>query len=129
MGLSRQGNTIMGQFKLTKINSIKKKSYTGKVYDLTVEDNHSYIANNIVVHNSLCTTRIMTGVGIPQITALQETSKVADTYGIPVIADGGIRYPADIAKSIAAGADSVMIGSLFAGTKESPGTIIKDDRN
>ena len=70
---------------------------------------------------SICTTRIIAGVGVPQITAITECSKVADKYGIPIIADGGIKYSGDITKAIAGGARCVMIGSLFAGTEESPG--------
>ena len=73
---------------------------------------------------SICTTRVIAGVGAPQITAISDTAKVADKYGIPVIADGGIRFSGDITKAIAAGADSVMIGGLFAGTDESPGEIV-----
>jgi IMP dehydrogenase len=72
---------------------------------------------------SICTTRVIAGVGIPQITAVYEVSKVAHSYEIPVIADGGIKYSGDITKAIAAGADAVMIGSLFAGTEESPGDL------
>lgn len=70
---------------------------------------------------SICTTRVVTGAGIPQITAIADCARVADEFDIPVIADGGIRYSGDVAKAIAAGASSVMIGSLFAGTTESPG--------
>ncbi len=70
---------------------------------------------------SICTTRIVAGVGVPQITAIIECVKVARKFGIPVIADGGIKYSGDIVKAIAAGADTVMIGSLFAGTEEAPG--------
>jgi IMP dehydrogenase len=73
---------------------------------------------------SICTTRIVAGVGVPQITAVAEVADVARDQEVPVIADGGIRYSGDIAKAMAAGADSVMIGSLFAGTDESPGRII-----
>ena len=73
---------------------------------------------------SICTTRVVTGVGIPQIYAISEVSKVAVSQNIPVIADGGIKYSGDIPKAIASGADSVMIGSLFAGTAESPGEVI-----
>lgn len=70
---------------------------------------------------SICTTRVVAGVGVPQITAIANAYLAAAKYGIPIIADGGIRYTGDVAKAIAAGADSVMIGSLFAGTDESPG--------
>ncbi len=70
---------------------------------------------------SICTTRVVAGVGIPQVSAIMECAKAAKRYNIPIIADGGIKQTGDIAKAIAAGADSVMIGSLFAGTDESPG--------
>jgi IMP dehydrogenase len=73
---------------------------------------------------SICTTRVVSGAGVPQITAILDCSLAARGSGVPVIADGGIKYSGDIAKAIAAGADSVMIGSLFAGTDESPGEII-----
>lgn len=73
---------------------------------------------------SICTTRIVAGVGVPQITAIANVAEVMMEYGTPVIADGGIRYSGDIAKAIAAGADSVMVGSLLAGTDESPGRLI-----
>jgi len=70
---------------------------------------------------SICTTRVVTGAGMPQITAIQECARVAHEHDVPVIADGGIRYSGDISKALAAGADLVMIGSLFAGVDESPG--------
>lgn len=73
---------------------------------------------------SICTTRIVTGSGVPQITAIQEVVRVAKRAGIPVIADGGIKYSGDIAKALAAGAASVMIGNLFAGTDEAPGELV-----
>lgn len=73
---------------------------------------------------SICTTRIITGAGIPQITAIADVAKVAGPKGIPVIADGGIKYSGDITKAIAAGADSVMLGNLLAGTEESPGEVV-----
>ncbi|MCV3397571.1 IMP dehydrogenase [Campylobacter sp. RKI_CA19_01116] len=72
---------------------------------------------------SICTTRIVSGVGVPQISAIDECAIEASKYGVPVIADGGIKYSGDIAKAIAAGASSVMIGSLLAGTDESPGEL------
>ena len=70
---------------------------------------------------SICTTRVISGIGVPQITAIYDCAREADKYGIPIIADGGIKYSGDITKAIAAGASSVMIGSLLAGTEESPG--------
>ncbi len=73
---------------------------------------------------SICTTRVVTGAGVPQITAIIECVNAAKGSGVPVIADGGIKYSGDVAKAIAAGADSVMIGSLFAGTEEAPGEVI-----
>ncbi len=72
---------------------------------------------------SICTTRIVAGVGVPQITAIQNVADALSGTGVPMIADGGIRYSGDIAKAIAAGANSVMLGGLFAGTEESPGDI------
>jgi IMP dehydrogenase len=73
---------------------------------------------------SICTTRMVTGAGMPQITAISEAFRAASKHGIPVIADGGIKYSGEITKAIAAGASSVMIGSLFAGVDESPGETI-----
>jgi IMP dehydrogenase len=70
---------------------------------------------------SICTTRIVTGVGVPQLSAIKDCSRVARSRGIPLIADGGIKYSGDITKALAAGADAVMIGGLFAGTDEAPG--------
>lgn len=72
---------------------------------------------------SICTTRVVAGVGVPQISAVMNVTKAADASGVPVIADGGIRYSGDIAKVLAAGAHCVMIGGLFAGTEESPGEV------
>ena len=73
---------------------------------------------------SICTTRIVTGIGVPQITAIMEAVSAAKKSGIPVIADGGIKYSGDITKALAAGAHSIMIGGLFAGTEESPGETV-----
>jgi len=78
---------------------------------------------------SICTTRIIAGVGVPQLTAINDVAKAAEGSGVPVIADGGIRYTGDIVKALAAGADCVMLGSMFAGVEESPGeTIIFEGR-
>jgi IMP dehydrogenase len=73
---------------------------------------------------SICTTRVIAGIGVPQVSAIQDVTRVAELHGIPVIADGGIKYSGDIVKAIAAGAHSVMIGNLFAGTDEAPGEVI-----
>ncbi|GAB4443449.1 MAG: IMP dehydrogenase [Chloroflexi bacterium OHK40] len=79
---------------------------------------------------SICTTRVVSGSGMPQITAITDCARAAERFGIPVIADGGIKYSGDIPKALAAGAHSVMIGSLFAGTEESPGeTILYEGRS
>jgi IMP dehydrogenase len=79
---------------------------------------------------SICTTRVIAGIGVPQITAVYDCAKAARPFGVPVIADGGIKYSGDITKAIAAGADVVMIGNLLAGTEESPGeTIIYQGRS
>jgi IMP dehydrogenase len=73
---------------------------------------------------SICTTRIIAGVGVPQMSAIRDAAKIAEKYGIPIIADGGIKYSGDVVKALAAGSHTVMIGSLFAGTEESPGETI-----
>jgi inosine-5'-monophosphate dehydrogenase len=95
------------------------------VYDIEVDcPTHSFIADNAIVHNSICTTRIVSGVGVPQITAVMNAVSAAGPAGVPVIADGGIRHSGDITKAIAAGASCVMLGSLFAGLDESPGELV-----
>lgn len=79
---------------------------------------------------SICTTRVIAGIGVPQITAVYESAKVAQRYGVPIIADGGIKYSGDIAKAIACGANVVMMGNILAGTDESPGeTVIYQGRS
>ena len=79
---------------------------------------------------SICTTRVVAGAGMPQITAITDCARAAERFGVPIIADGGIRYSGDIVKALAAGGHSVMIGSLFAGTEESPGeTILYEGRS
>jgi IMP dehydrogenase len=73
---------------------------------------------------SICTTRIVAGIGVPQVTAIAACAKVAQPKGIPIIADGGIKYSGDIVKALAAGANAVMLGSLLAGLEESPGEMV-----
>jgi len=73
---------------------------------------------------SICTTRIVAGIGVPQLSAILDCAEVARKYDVPIIADGGIRYSGDIVKALAAGAQTVMLGSIFAGTEESPGETV-----
>jgi IMP dehydrogenase len=73
---------------------------------------------------SICTTRVVAGIGVPQITAISDCSRAADRHNVPIIADGGVKYSGDVTKAIAAGASTVMIGSLFAGTDEAPGDLV-----
>jgi IMP dehydrogenase len=74
---------------------------------------------------SVCTTRVVAGVGVPQLSAVMECAEACAAHGVPVIADGGIRAGGDVAKAIAAGAESVMVGHLLAGTPESPGDVVR----
>jgi inosine-5'-monophosphate dehydrogenase len=95
------------------------------VYDIEVDcPTHSFIADNVIVHNSICTTRVVAGIGVPQITAIYDCSRVARRHGVPIIADGGVQFSGDIAKALAAGADAVMLGNALAGVEESPGEIV-----
>ncbi|MEJ7735752.1 MAG: IMP dehydrogenase, partial [Polyangiaceae bacterium] len=73
---------------------------------------------------SICTTRVVAGIGVPQITAIGDCARAADRHGVPIIADGGVKYSGEVTKAIGAGASCVMIGSLFAGTDESPGELV-----
>jgi IMP dehydrogenase len=85
---------------------------------------HSFIAENVIVHNSICTTRVVAGVGVPQLTAIYDCAVAAKRHGITLIADGGIQLSGDVPKALAAGADVVMLGSLLAGVDESPGEVV-----
>ena len=78
---------------------------------------------------AICTTRIVSGMGVPQLTAIMDTAEVAHKHGVPIIADGGINYFGDITKALAAGASTVMMGRLFAATEESPGEITEFTRD
>jgi GMP reductase len=107
-----------------EIESIEIFEYLGEVVDLTVVEDESYNIEGILVHNSACTTWPTTGFGSKncQASTILECSK----YYIPIIADGGIRVPADIAKSIVLGATMVMVGGMMSGFKDSPGNLIRD---
>lgn len=109
------------KFTLKEITTLETKPYAGNVYDLTVANDESYNIEGVIVHNSACTTRIKTGIGVPQLTAIMNCSRV----GVPLIADGGLRTPGDVCKAIAAGATMVMIGGMLAGTDETPGEVIE----
>jgi len=113
------------KFKLTKIDSIAEVKHTGKVFDFTVTDDHSYIANDIAVHNSTCSTRTQTGHGVPSFQSVLDIFQECDC-DVTIIADGGLRNSGDITKALAAGADFGMIGSLLAGTSCTPGEILTD---
>lgn len=94
------------------------------VYDLEVDcPTHSFIADNAIVHNSICTTRIIAGIGVPQLSAVMEVARGLEGTGVPLIADGGIKFSGDVVKALAGGAATVMIGSLLAGTEEAPGDV------
>ncbi len=119
-----------GAYQVVKNLAQRPLNISLPVYDIEVDcPSHSFIANNAIVHNSICTTRVVTGVGVPQITAIFEACEAARAHGIPVIADGGIKQTGDVPKAIAAGASAVMMGSMLAGTDEAPGeTVLRDGR-
>jgi IMP dehydrogenase/GMP reductase len=113
------------EYQVVKCLGARRTGQTVPVYDIEVDcPTHSFIADNAIVHNSICTTRIISGVGVPQVTAIYETARGVADMGVPIIADGGIRYSGDITKALAAGAHCVMLGSLLAGLAESPGQMI-----
>jgi len=110
--------------KLETIEVVAGSVATGEACEYLCEKGADAIRIGIG-NGSLCETRIRTGVGIPQVTALLDCVAVADTYGCPTIADGGIRNIGDVCKGLSCGADTIMLGSLLSGTKETPGTIEK----
>ena len=110
-------------FKLKEITSLDRRHHKGKVFDLTIEQDHSYTIEGTVVHNSICTTRIQTGHGVPGLETIFQCAQ--SDRNAKIIADGGLKNSGDIVKALAAGADAVMLGSLLAGTSCSPGTIFK----
>lgn len=112
-----------------KLNIIAGNVATGAATEALIEAGVDAVKVGIGP-GSICTTRVIAGIGVPQITAVYDCACVAQRYGIPIIADGGIKYSGDMAKAIAAGANVVMLGNLLAGTQESPGeTIIYQGRS
>jgi IMP dehydrogenase/GMP reductase len=121
LNVSHEKRLIEGH-QVVKILNKRDLNVELPVYDIEVDcPTHSFIADNAIVHNSICTTRVVSGVGVPQVSAIKAVASVAGPAGVPVIADGGIKYSGDLPKAIAAGADCIMMGSLFARTKEAPG--------
>lgn len=98
---------------------------TQKTYDIEVENDHSYTINNVVVHNSACTTRRMTGCGVPMVSCILDCADVVHSVGGMICADGGIVEVGDICKAFALNADFVMSGGMFAGTDEAEGEVIE----
>jgi IMP dehydrogenase/GMP reductase len=113
------------QFQVVKKLSTSQVVGREAVYDIEVDcPTHSFIADNAIVHNSICTTRVVAGVGVPQVTAIYDCAAAAAKHNVPLIGDGGMTSSGDIAKAIASGADAIMAGSLLAGTDESPGEVV-----
>jgi IMP dehydrogenase/GMP reductase len=111
-----------------KLIEIEPQSEMIDTWDLEIDcDTHSFIANNSVVHNSVCTTRLLTGVGCPQLSTVMECSDAAHGIGTHIISDGGIVHIGDISKAIGAGADFVMMGSMFSGHEESGGELVEEN--
>ena len=113
------------KFKLKKVEKVEKVFYKGNLHDLTVKDNHSYNIHNIIVHNSICSTRLNTGFGVPTLTSIFDCAKVKDSAYL--VADGGIESAGDICKAMAAGADMVMLGKMLAATSLSNGEKVDVD--
>jgi len=122
--LKNELKTPKGNEKLSGVEVIAGSVATGDAVQYLCEKGADAIRVGIG-NGSLCETRIRTGVGVPQVTALLDCIAVADTYNCPTIADGGVRNIGDVCKGLACGADTVMLGSLLSGTKETPGTIEK----
>ena len=115
----------LDDYTAVKVLGQRRLPHFAPVYDLEVDcPTHSFIADNAIVHNSICTTRIIAGIGVPQLSAVLEAARGLEGTGIPLVADGGIKFSGDIVKALAGGAAAVMVGSLLAGTEESPGQLI-----
>jgi IMP dehydrogenase len=120
----------MKKYKLVEINSIEKEKFSGDVYDIEVEDDHSFTVNGIAVHNSACMTRRNTGVGVPALYAAEVVlEEIRNMNPRPkLILDGGIKFSGDVSKALKF-ADAVMLGSYISGTTETPGQVFKDEND
>lgn len=118
----KQQSWVDSAFIYWGVDDVRRIQKETTVYNLEVEEDESYVVNRLTVHN--CTTRVVTGIGVPQLTAVSEVADYAASYRIPVIADGGIKYSGDLAKALAAGADVGMLGNVLAGTDEAPGELV-----
>jgi IMP dehydrogenase len=113
------------KFKLKQIEKVSRRHYKGKVHDLCVENHASYNIKGVIVHNSACTTRLVTGHGMPTLASVMDCAEASAETGVPMIADGGFRNSGDVVKALAFGASSVCVGNILAGTSETPGTVIE----
>jgi len=113
------------KFKLVPIKSLSTKMYSGKVHDLCVEDDASYNIDGIIVHNPACTTRLVTGHGLPTLASILDCEEVSKQSGVPMIADGGFKTSGDIVKAVACGADTVCLGSMLAASSCTPGALLE----
>jgi GMP reductase len=117
---------MLQNYKLVEIEDIQEIDYNGTVYDLEIggeSGDHSYNIDGIIVHNSVCTTRRMTGIGYPQLSAIIEASDAAHGLGGLICGDGGCTVPGDLAKGFGAGADFIMLGGMLAGHRECNGEV------
>ncbi|MCB9640617.1 MAG: IMP dehydrogenase [Myxococcales bacterium] len=117
-----QGARSFGDYQAIALTKVETPRLAVPVYDIEVDsEEHSFIADNAIVHNSICTTRVIAGIGSPQVSAVYRCAKAAEGSGVPICADGGLRFSGDITIAVGAGAHNVMMGSMLAGTEESPG--------
>jgi len=109
---------MLNKYKLVEIEDLHEEEYSGPVYDLEVQGDHSYNIDGVIVHNSACTTRLQAGVGYPQFSAIVECANRAHGLKGHIISDGGCVVPGDVGKAFGAGADFVMLGGMLAGHTE-----------
>lgn len=121
ISLEPNGSSSSYKYEVKLLEKLETYDTDEVVYDLEVEEEHSYVANDIIVHNSVCTTRLATGVGYPQLSAIMDCADAAHGLNGHICADGGCTTPGDVAKAFGAGADFVMLGGMLAGCDECDG--------